>query len=119
MYQDIASDGFLRLGERPVKDRLAFLAGNNLTLIGQWLTGPGLSLFGQSIEPGDQHGTFGELARAVRAMAESIHTPIELHLFSDMQRGDLAATFSDMTLPPNVTLLTHAVIAKGQLPSIV
>jgi hypothetical protein len=68
----------------------------------------------QAIQPGDGHGNFGELARAVRAMAESIHTPIELHLFSDMQRGDLAATFSDMTLPPNVTLLTHAVVAKAQ-----
>ncbi len=68
----------------------------------------------QSIQPGDGHGNFGELARAVRAMAESIHTPIELHLFSDMQRGDLAATFSDMALPPNVTLLTHAVVAKAQ-----
>src|SRR5580704_11578956 len=56
----------------------------------------------QSIQPGDGHGNFGELARAVRAMAESIHTPIELHVFSDMQRGDLAATFSDMALPANV-----------------
>src|ERR1700722_13555181 len=40
----------------------------------------------QAIQPGDGHGNFGELARAVRAMAESVHTPIELHLFSDMQR---------------------------------
>jgi hypothetical protein len=68
----------------------------------------------QAIEPGDGHGNFGELARAVRAMAESIHTPIELHLFSDMQRGDLAATFSDMALPANVTLLTHAVVSNAQ-----
>src|SRR5580704_15008163 len=68
----------------------------------------------QSIQPGDGHGNFGELARAVRAMAEAVHTPIELHLFSDMQRSQLAATFSDMTLPANVTLLTHPVIAKAQ-----
>src|ERR1700722_11647216 len=52
-----------------------------------------------AIQPGDGHGNFGELARAVRAMAESVHTPIELHLFSDMQRSELAATFSDMALP--------------------
>jgi hypothetical protein len=68
----------------------------------------------QAIQPGDGHGTFGELARAVRAMAESVHTPIEFHLFSDMQRGDLAATFSDMGLPANVTLITHAVVTKAQ-----
>jgi hypothetical protein len=75
---------------------------------------PALRAAVQAIQPGDGHGNFGELARAVRAMAESIHTPIELHLFSDMQRGDLAATFSDMALPANVTLLTHAVVAKAQ-----
>jgi hypothetical protein len=68
----------------------------------------------QAIQPGDGHGNFGELARAVRAMAESVHTPIELHLFSDMQRSDLAVTFSDLALPANVTLMTHAVVAKAQ-----
>src|SRR5271169_5885448 len=68
----------------------------------------------QSIQPGDGHGNFGELARAVRAMADSIRTPIELHLFSDMQRGDLAATFADMALPANVKLVTHAAVSKAQ-----
>ena len=68
----------------------------------------------QAIQPGDGHGNFGELARAVRAMAESVHTPIELHLFSDMQRSELAATFSDMALPANVKLVTHAVVTKAQ-----
>jgi hypothetical protein len=63
----------------------------------------------QAIQPGDGHGNFGELARAVRAIADSIHTPVEFHLFSDMQRGELAATFSDMALPNNVKLVTHRV----------
>src|SRR5271165_5265773 len=66
----------------------------------------------QSIQSGDGHGNFGELARAIRAMAESVHTPIELHLFSDMQRTELAANFSDMALPANVKLVTHPVVAK-------
>jgi hypothetical protein len=68
----------------------------------------------QAIEPGDGHGNFAELARAVRAIAESAHTPVEMHLFSDMQRSELAPTFSDMALPANVTLITHAVITKPQ-----
>jgi hypothetical protein len=68
----------------------------------------------QAIEPGDGHGNFGELARAVRAMAESVRTPIELHLFSDMQRSELAAGFSDMALPANVQLVTHAVVTKAE-----
>ncbi len=68
----------------------------------------------QAVQPGDGHGNFGELARAVRGMAESVRTPIEFHLFSDMQRGDLAATFSDMALPANVTLVMHRVVSKAQ-----
>ena len=68
----------------------------------------------QGIPPSDGHGTFGELARAVRAMAESVHTPVELHVFSDMQRGGVAASFSDMALPGNVTLMTHAVVTQAQ-----
>ena len=68
----------------------------------------------QAIQPGDGHGNFGELARAVRAMAESVRTPIEFHLFSDMQRSGLAATFSDMALPANVKLVAHAAVTKAQ-----
>jgi len=68
----------------------------------------------QSIEPGDGHGNFGELARAMRAMGEAVHTPIELHVFSDMQRSQLAGNFADMALPGNVTLVTHAVTTKAQ-----
>src|SRR5579863_9400756 len=68
----------------------------------------------QAIQPGDGHGNFGELARTVRAMAESVHMPIEFHFFSDMQHGDLAATFSDMALPSNVQLVPHAVTTKAE-----
>ena len=68
----------------------------------------------QAIQPGDGHGNFAELAHALRAMAESVRTPIELHLFSDMQRGELAGTFSDMALPGNVQLLPHPVITNAQ-----
>ncbi len=68
----------------------------------------------QSIEAGDGHGNFGELARAIRAMAETVRTPIELHVFSDMQRSSIAGNFSDMVLPPNVKLITHAVATKAQ-----
>ena len=68
----------------------------------------------QSIQPGDGHGNFGELARAVRAMAESVRTPIELHLFSDMQRSEAPANFTDMALPANVKLTVHPVATKAQ-----
>lgn len=55
----------------------------------------------------DARGTFGELGRGVRALLAVVHTPVELHLFSDMQRGDMPANFADMVLPGNVTLVLH------------
>ena len=42
-------------------------------------------------------------------MAETVHTPVELHLFSDMQRTDMPGNFADMVMPGNVTLVLHPV----------
>lgn len=63
----------------------------------------------QSIEPTDSRSSFAALAAAVRSMAESAATPIELHLFSDMQRTGMPPSFSEMALPANVTLVLHPV----------
>ena len=68
----------------------------------------------EAIEPGDGHGNFGELARAVRAMAASVHVSIELHLFSDLQRSGLTGNFADVAMPANVQLIAHAVVSKAQ-----
>jgi hypothetical protein len=67
------------------------------------------------IQPGDGHANFGELGRSIRAMAETAQRPVDLHLFSDMQRTATPANFADMVLPPNVTLVLHDV-AKGAVP---
>jgi hypothetical protein len=61
------------------------------------------------IEPGDGHGTFGELGRGMRAMAETVHTPMEVHLFSDMQQMNMPGNFADMVMPGNVALVLHPV----------
>src|SRR6202012_604799 len=69
----------------------------------------------ESIQPGDGHANFGELGRSVRALSETVHGPIDLHLFSDMQRTAMPANFADMVVPTNVTLVLHAV-TKGATP---
>jgi hypothetical protein len=69
----------------------------------------------ESVQPGDGHANFGELGRAIRAMAETAPAPIELHLFSDMQRTAMPANFADMVLPANATLVLQPV-AKGTAP---
>lgn len=84
--------------------------GSQLHVLTQPIQDPGeLRSAVDSIEAGDSRGSFGELSRSVRSMAESIHTPIELHLFSDMQRDNLPANFSELALPANVSLVLHAV----------
>jgi len=69
-----------------------------------------------SIQPGDSHGNFGELGRGMRALAETVHTPIELHVFSDMQQSNMPANFADMVLPGNVTLVLHPTV-KTPIPN--
>jgi hypothetical protein len=63
----------------------------------------------ESIAPGDGHATFGELGRGMRAMAETVHRPIELDLFSDMQQANMPGNFADMVMPGNVQLVLHRV----------
>src|SRR6202158_1866241 len=63
----------------------------------------------ESLQPGDSHGNFGELARSLRSLAESIATPIELHLFSDMQKSSMTASLNELALPANVSLVLHPV----------
>ena len=69
-----------------------------------------------SVQPGDTRASFGELAGTLRSMAETVRTPIELHLFSDMQRSAMPASFSEVALPQNVSLVLHPV-ARGPEPN--
>jgi len=68
-----------------------------------------------SVQPGDGRANFGELGRAIRQLSETVRGPIDLHLFSDMQRTAMPANFADMVLPNNVTLLLQPV-ANGAAP---
>lgn len=69
-----------------------------------------------ALEPTDERGSFAALAGAVRSLGESEHLPIELHLFSDMQRSALASNLSEMTLPHTVTFVPHR-IGEGAEPN--
>jgi hypothetical protein len=71
----------------------------------------------QGIGPGDGHDNFGELGRGMRAMAETVHTPMELDLFSDMQESNMPGNFADMVMPGNVTLVLHRVGPPAATPN--
>jgi hypothetical protein len=64
----------------------------------------------ESIEAGDSRGSFGELAGALRGIAGNVRTPIELHLFSDMQKSGMPSNFAEMALPASVSLVLHPVV---------
>lgn len=106
------------LASRNPGDRVQVMTlGSQLHLLTQPVLDPSaLRSAVQSIKPGDSRGSFGELARAARSLAESVHTPIELHLFSDMQKSDMPASFTDLALPANVSLVLHPVV-KSVVPN--
>jgi hypothetical protein len=70
----------------------------------------------ESLQPGDSRASYGELARAVRSLSDSVQTPIELHFFSDMQKSSMPANFSELALPVNVSLVLHPVV-KDSVPN--
>src|ERR1700690_2370099 len=102
------------LSSRSPADRGQIAAlGSQLHVLTQPVQDPGaLRAAVDGIEPGDSRSSFGELARAVRSLAETIRTPIELHLFSDMQQTNMPANFSELALPPNVTLVLHPIVTN-------
>jgi hypothetical protein len=57
----------------------------------------------------DSRGSFAVLATAVSTIAENEHAPVELHLFSDLQKSNMPTSFSEVVLPRNVTLRLHPV----------
>jgi hypothetical protein len=68
------------------------------------------------IKPSDSRGSFAVLATAVRSIAESEHTPVELHLFSDLQKSNMPGSFGEVVLPRNVILRLHPVVT-GATPN--
>lgn len=69
-----------------------------------------------SLEATDSRSSYGELARALRSLAESVKVPLEVHLFSDMQKTSLPPAFNDLRLPENTRLELHSV-ATARLPN--
>ncbi|MBM3773732.1 MAG: VWA domain-containing protein [Acidobacteria bacterium] len=70
----------------------------------------------QAVEATDTRGSYAELARALRSIAAAARGPLELHLFSDLQKSSLPSSFADLRLPEGVRLIPHAV-SEGRAPN--
>ena len=114
-----AKQGALKLlASRPRAQRGEVMAlGGRLAVLTQPIQDAGaLRSAVESIQPEDSRANLGELAHGVRALVETVHTPIELHLFSDMQKTGIPANFADMELPANVSVVLHP-MGSGATPN--
>jgi hypothetical protein len=116
--QDARREALSVLSSRRPSDRAQVMAlGSQIQVLTQPSQDAGaLRAAVESLQPGDSHGNFGELARSLRSLAESVATPIELHLFSDMQKSQLPASFNELALPANISLILHPVV-KDTVPN--
>lgn len=62
-----------------------------------------------AIVPGDEKSSFAELSRTARSIAEANRTPVEIHLFTDLQKTSLPGRFADLQLPADAQLEIHEV----------
>jgi hypothetical protein len=116
--QDARREALSVLSSRRPTDRAQVMAlGSQIQVLTQPSQDAGaLRAAVESLQPGDSHGNFGELARSLRSLAESVATPIELHLFSDMQKSQLPGSFNELALPANISLILHPVV-KDTVPN--
>jgi hypothetical protein len=67
----------------------------------------------ESIQPSDEASSYADLVRELKVIATR---PIEAHLFSDMQKTSMPASFSDLELNANIKLTPHNV-ESGPIPN--
>jgi hypothetical protein len=67
----------------------------------------------ESIQPSDEASSYADLVRELRVLATR---PIDVHLFSDMQKSSMPASFTDLQLNEKIKLIPHPV-ASGPVPN--
>jgi len=70
----------------------------------------------EGIQAGDERASFAELGRSAGSLAGGAHAPVELHIFSDMQKDNMPSTLGEMAMPADVALVLHPV-AKNAEPN--
>jgi hypothetical protein len=55
----------------------------------------------------DMASSYAEVARALRSISDAVKSPIEAHLFTDLQQSSMPAAFSDLKLSSSTDLIVH------------
>jgi hypothetical protein len=66
-----------------------------------------------SVKPGDSRSSYGDLVRVLRSIAQASQLPIDVHLFSDLQKSSMPAGFAELALPPGARLKPHPLADKA------
>ncbi len=116
--EDARREALSVLSSRSPANRAQVMAlGSQIQVLSEPSQDPGaLRAAVENVQPGDSRANYGELARGIRSLADTVHTPIELHFFSDVQKSGMPASFSELVLPANVSLVLHPVV-KDPLPN--
>jgi hypothetical protein len=117
-FADAKQQALAKLAARPSSQKAQVMAlGGQLQVLTQPIAdGDQLRAALESVQPGDGHASFGELGHAIRALAETVRTPIDVNVYSDMQRTAMPANFADLVLPANAAMTLHSV-ASGPAPA--
>lgn len=65
-----------------------------------------------SLQSGDGKSSYGEVARALRALGNPEGLPVETHIISDMQRTSMPTPFAELAIPAGMKLQLHSVASS-------
>ncbi len=69
-----------------------------------------------ALEPNDGQSSYADLSRVLRSTAESLHTPVDAYVFTDLQKSSLPPSFSDLRLADGTKLNVDSV-ASAAIPN--
>jgi len=69
-----------------------------------------------AIVAGDERTSYAELSRVLRGLAEAHRMPLEVHVYTDMQKAGMPARFADLQLPADTKLEVYD-LAPKELPN--
>ncbi|MBI2688523.1 MAG: BatA domain-containing protein [Acidobacteria bacterium] len=69
-----------------------------------------------AVVAGDERTSYAELSRVLRGLHEAHKMPLDIHVYTDVQRSGMPARFADLQLPADAKLEIHDVAPK-ELPN--
>jgi hypothetical protein len=65
-----------------------------------------------AVAASDRRTSFAELSRSLNSIAQSLHRPLRVLLYSDMQQSGMPASFNDLRLNGDIWIEPHPLISK-------